>query len=206
MRCLLFLALPLMLSSACAAAADRPRSTFAADMRGFIAGLRQSPAAPPGSAVIVVHRGTTIFESASGVRNLSTGAPMTMDTPTYHASVTKTYTALLAAMLDAERKLPLDASLPDIWPGQTLPPPLDPRAVTISRLLSHSSGVREGGMVFRSVWTGEISARTFQRCWRNTPGRARRASHTTISGRSSGRRWQRKSPGEPGTSSSRIAS
>ena len=159
MRSLLFLALPLMLGSGCAAAADRPRSTFASDMGGFIAGLRQSPAAPPGSAVIVVHYGRTIFESASGVRNLSTGLPLTMDTPIYNASVTKSYTGLLAAMLAAERKLPLDATLPHVWPRQTLPPPLDPRSVTVAKLLSHSSGIGEGGMVFRSVVTGEVSAK-----------------------------------------------
>ena len=158
MRPLLFLALPLFLGSACAVAAERPPSTFASDMHGFIAGLRQSPAAPPGSAVIVVHRDRTIFESASGVRNLSTGAPMTMNTPVYHASVTKSYTGLLAAMLDAERKLPLDSTLRDVWPGLTLPPPLDARAVTVAKLLSHSSGIREGGMVYRSVVTGEVSA------------------------------------------------
>ena len=159
MRSLLFLAFPLMLACGCAGTAAKPRAGFSADMNGFIAALRQSPAAPPGSAVIVVHRGVTIFESASGVRDLSTGAPLTMDTPIYNASVTKSYTGLLAAMLDAERKLPLGATLSDIWPGQTLPPPLDPRAVTIAKLLSHSSEVREGGMVFRSVVTGEISAR-----------------------------------------------
>ena len=158
MRACFFLALPLVLASAGAAASERPAPTFAADMRAFIAALRQSPAAPPGSAVIVVYRDRTIFESASGVRNLSTGAPLTMDTPVYHASVTKSYTGLLAAMLDAERKLPLGASLPDVWPGQKLPPPLDPRAVTVAKLLSHSSGIREGGMVFRSVVTGQVSA------------------------------------------------
>lgn len=105
MRSLLILALVLMPAAACAAVTDQPRLTFAVNMRGFIAALRQSPAAPPGSAVIVVHRGKTIFESASGVRNLSTGALLTMDTPIYNASVTKSYTGLLAAMLDAERKL-----------------------------------------------------------------------------------------------------
>ena len=156
MRLRLFAMLTMMLTASPATAAEPP--TFAADMSRFIAALRASPAAPPGSAVIVVNRGKTIFTSASGVRNIDTGAPLTMDTPIYNASVTKAYTGLLAAMLDAERVLPLEATLPDVWPGITLPAPLDARRVTVAKLLSHSSEVREWGIVHRSVVTGEINA------------------------------------------------
>lgn len=122
----------------------------------FIRQLRATPHAVPGTAVVVVHGDRTVFEKAYGVRNLATRAPMTLDTPVYNASVTKAYTGLLAAILDVDGTLPLSATLIDVWPEITLPKPLDPRSVSVSKLLSHSSGIRAGGLNFRSVWTGQV--------------------------------------------------
>lgn len=92
--------------------------------------LRATPAAPPGTVVVVTHRDRTVFARACGFRDLGRKAPMTLDTPVYNAPVTKAYTGLLAAMLDSEGRLKLDETPADVWPGLTLPASVDARPVT----------------------------------------------------------------------------
>ena len=158
----MMMAVPVMmaaLGAAPEARATQPPARFEASFGDFVSRIRAVPGAPPGLVAVVVHGGDTVFERAYGERDRSTGRPMTLDTPVYNASVTKAYTGLLAAVADAEGTLPLSASLRDVWPNLTLPNGLDAGAVTARRLLSHSSGVRAGGLVFRSVTTGEIRMR-----------------------------------------------
>jgi CubicO group peptidase (beta-lactamase class C family) len=131
-----------------------PRA-YAAALGNFIEQLRATPAAPPGTVVIVTHRGRTLFERAYGVRNIETGDPLTLDTPIYNASVTKAYTGLLAAMFDAEGVLPIDAPITETWRGLRLPPGIDARGVTIGALLSHSAPLNADGLVYRTVVSGE---------------------------------------------------
>jgi CubicO group peptidase (beta-lactamase class C family) len=140
-----------------AAAADQRTVAFQDQMTGFIERLRADPNAPPGFVVVAVDPERALFEGAYGVRDLSTGAPMTLDTPIDNASVTKAYTGLLAAMFDAEGVLRLDESLSDVWPGLELSPPLDASGATVVEMLSHQNEVWAGGIVFRS-YTGEITA------------------------------------------------
>lgn len=156
----MMMAVPMMMAALGAAAgpagATEPPARFEASFGDFVSRIRAVPGAPPGLVAVVVHGGDTVFERAYGERDRSTGRPMTLDTPVYNASVTKAYSGLLAAMADAEGTLPLSASLRDVWPNLALPNGLDAGTVTVRRLLSHSSGVRAGGLVFRSVTTGDI--------------------------------------------------
>ena len=140
------------------AAPDQRVARFEQSMGAFIERLRADPNAPPGFVVVAVDAERTLFEHAYGVRDLANGAPMTLDTPVYNASVTKAYTGLLAAMLDAEGVLRLDESLSDVWPDLTLPAPMDSSGITVAEMLSHTNEMSAGGLVFRSVATGEISA------------------------------------------------
>lgn len=135
--------------------APAPATGYAEALDRFIRALRATPNAPPGTVVLVTHRERVLFARAYGTRNLATRAPMTLDTPVYNASVTKAYTGLLAAMLDADGTMPLSTSVADIWPGMRMPGGIDPQALTASRLLSHSAPVDIGGLSFRSVVTGE---------------------------------------------------
>jgi CubicO group peptidase (beta-lactamase class C family) len=137
-----------------AGAAPAP-AAYAEALGDYVERLRATPAAPPGTVVVVTHRERTLFARAYGVRDLRTKAPMTLDTPVYNASVTKAYTGLLAAMLDSEGKLKLSETPADVWPGLTLPAGIDSRWVTIGRLLSHSAPINADGLVWRSVVTGE---------------------------------------------------
>jgi len=140
MRTILALVVVVM-SLACggAASADSRTDAFERRLAAFVDQLRGNPLAPPGFVVVAVHGEETVFERAYGTRDLATGAPMTLDTPIYNASVTKAYTGLLASILDTQGLLSLDETLSDVWPGLTLQAPLDPSAITVQRLLSHTS-------------------------------------------------------------------
>jgi CubicO group peptidase (beta-lactamase class C family) len=134
------------------------RASFQRDLSAFIDRIRGDANAPPGFVVVATDSEGTLFEGAYGMRNLATGAPMTLDTPIYNASVTKAYTGLLAAILDEQGILPLAATLRDVWPDLALPAPLDAAAIDARHLLSHTSRIDAGGLIFRSVSTGDISA------------------------------------------------
>lgn len=128
---------------------------YAGALHDYITRLRAVPGAPPGTVVLVTHGGRTLFAHAYGVRDVESGAPMTLDTPVYNGSVTKAYTGLLAAMLDADGTLPLDTSITDAWPALRPPTGIDPRTVTARRLLSHSAPINADGLSYRTVVTGE---------------------------------------------------
>ena len=150
-------ALPLPIPAAAQPARPAPSAQrdYAALLGGYIDRLRSIPGAPPGTVVLVTHRGRTLFARAYGVRDVSSGAPMTLDTPVYNGSVTKAYTGLLAAMLDADGTLSLDTSITDAWPALRPPAGIDSRAVTARRLLSHSAPINADGLSYRTVVTGE---------------------------------------------------
>jgi CubicO group peptidase (beta-lactamase class C family) len=93
----------LALAAAAPRAADaRPSRAhlFAERLSAFIDRLDRDPNAPPGGVVVVVQGNRILLARARGVRDAGTGARMTLDTPIYTASTTKSYTGLLAAELD----------------------------------------------------------------------------------------------------------
>lgn len=151
---LLSFALPLQTVATPAQPAPTPRA-YAAAMADFVERMRATPNAPPGTVVLVTQGGQTLFARAYGYRNLKTRAPMTLDTPVYNASLTKSYTGLLAAVLDADGTLPLSTSLADVWPSLRLPGSLDSRRITAPQLLSHSMPFNADGLQYRSYVTGE---------------------------------------------------
>lgn len=140
------------------AAANPERPGFQRGLAAFIEQLRTVRQVPPGFVVVAVHGGDTVFEQAYGTRNLASGATLTLDTPIYNASTTKAYTGLLAAILDDQGLLPLDATLKDVWPNIPPSSAFDPAAIRARALLAHSAGIHEGGIQFRSNFTGEITA------------------------------------------------
>lgn len=133
-------------------------AAFQRSIGAFIDGLRATGYAPPGFVVVVSHEGRVVFEQAYGVRDATTGEPLTLDTPVYTASITKAYTGLMAAQLDARGLLSLDSSLADVWPDLRLQPPLDASAVTIGQILSHSAPLVDSGLDFRANLAGNFPA------------------------------------------------
>jgi CubicO group peptidase (beta-lactamase class C family) len=103
-------------------------------LRVFLDGI---PDLGPGYAVVVVDRDTHLLDYVRGQRDAVSGAPLTLDTPIYIASQTKSYLGLLAQILDRRGVLRLDSTLADHWPDLKLPEGVDPAAWTLADLLNH---------------------------------------------------------------------
>ena len=98
----------------------------------------------PGGAMLIVHRGETVFREAFGVADLATGRPFTVDAPCRLASVTKPFTATLFARLVEAGWLawddPVDKFLPEFAKLEVRGQGRAKRAPLIRELLSHTAG------------------------------------------------------------------
>lgn len=98
----------------------------------------------PGGAMLIVHRGETVFREAFGVADLATGRPFTVDAPCRLASVTKPFTATLFARLVEAGRLawddPVDKFLPQFAALEVRGQGRAKRAPLIRELLSHTAG------------------------------------------------------------------
>lgn len=127
------LLLPACLGAAATASAATPEQA-ARQLATFLDGI---PELGPGYAVVVVDRDRQLLGYARGQRNAGTAAPLTMHTPMYIASQTKSYMGLLAQLLDQQGVLRLDSTLADHWPQLHLPDGVDPAGWTLADLLNH---------------------------------------------------------------------
>jgi len=128
--------------------------------------LRQAAEASdiPGVAAAAATADGVIFEGAFGVRDLTTGHPMSADTVVWIASMTKAVTGACAMQMVERGKLSLDgdiaAVLPELGRVQVLEgfdasgaPRLRParRAITLRHLLTHTSGYAY------DIWNADIA-------------------------------------------------
>ena len=103
--------------------------------------LMQAPGGAPAMAAVVV-QGDAEWIDVRGRVHTDRDAAADAETRFYIASQTKSFLGLLAAVLDARGVLPLSRTLAEVWPGLRLPPPADPRRITMADLLSHQEGLR----------------------------------------------------------------
>jgi CubicO group peptidase (beta-lactamase class C family) len=92
----------------------------------------------PGAAVLVRHRGQTVFERGYGVRDLHSLTPIDAQTNFRLASATKQFTAMAIMLLVHDRKLRYEDKLTDVLPD---PFPSYGRTITVRNLLNHTSGL-----------------------------------------------------------------
>ena len=109
----------------------------------------------PGAAVIVVGRDGPMFVRGFGVRDVETREPVTAGTGFYIASSTKPFTGTLAALLASRGVVDLDAPLSRYLPELRMNAPLSADSVTLRALLTHTSGLRNNPIVFRTAFSGE---------------------------------------------------
>ncbi|QDV10022.1 D-alanyl-D-alanine carboxypeptidase precursor [Planctomycetes bacterium Poly30] len=87
--------------------------------------------------VLVRHQGKVLYHEAHGLADRETGRALEKDTRFEIASLTKPLTATAIMGLVDEGKVDLDASIADYLPGV----PDHAKAITVSHLLSHESGM-----------------------------------------------------------------
>jgi CubicO group peptidase (beta-lactamase class C family) len=108
----------------------------------------------PGIAIAVVTRDGPAYLRGFGVRDVRTREPVTPQTGFYIASSTKSFTGTLAALLHQRGVISLDAPLSRYLPELRMNAPLSADSVTLRSLLTHTSGLRNEPVVFRTAFSG----------------------------------------------------
>ena len=109
------------------------------DLETFIAETRNRFRAPALAAGLVSQGEQRI--ALSGLLNLETGVRATSESLFQIGSITKLYTALAVMALVEKGRLQLDAPVSSALPGVALTPERVENAVTLRKLLSHTSGL-----------------------------------------------------------------
>ena len=99
---------------------------------------RAFPANEPGATALVMKDGKVVFRSAAGMANLELGVAMRPEMVLRLGSVTKQFTAVCILMLVEQGKLALDDEITKFLPDF----PVHGQKITIERLLTHTSGVK----------------------------------------------------------------
>ena len=109
----------------------------------------------PGMAIVVIKDDKPIFIRAYGMADKENGIKADADTLWYIASSTKAFTALAAAMLDKEGKIKFSDPVTKYTAGVKFKNPI-PEKITVRDLLTHTSGLRNGILVNRLAFTGQV--------------------------------------------------
>lgn len=135
-------------------AAPASAGVLADSLAPFVQGLVDD-AYIPGVAVAVVGRDWPLFVRGFGVRDVATREPVTPSTVFYIASSTKSFTGTLAAVLASRGVIDLDAPLSRYLTELRMNAPLSADSITLRSLLTHTSGMRNEAVVFRTAYTGD---------------------------------------------------
>jgi CubicO group peptidase (beta-lactamase class C family) len=95
----------------------------------------------PGVGLAIVQHGQIAYTQGYGVRDVSTGAPVTPNTQFAIGSITKSFTALGVMLLVQEGKVKLDDPVTKYLPEFKLSDPAVTAKVTVCHLLSHTTGL-----------------------------------------------------------------
>lgn len=110
------------------------------DLSPLLDGVRKQYGLPAVAAVLM-KEGKIVAEGVAGTRVQDGKVAATLDDKFHLGSDTKSFTALLAAMLVEEGKLRWDLTLEEAYPEWKDQIPESLRKATLQQLLSHSSGV-----------------------------------------------------------------
>lgn len=95
----------------------------------------------PGVSIAIVKENEVIYQNAFGFRDMEEQLPLTIDTRFAMASVTKSFTAMSAALLVDDGLLEWDKPVCQYMPEFILEDPYITRHITVRDMLSHRSGM-----------------------------------------------------------------
>jgi CubicO group peptidase (beta-lactamase class C family) len=111
--------------------------------------------ASPGVGIVVVRDTQVIYVKGFGHADVEANRPVTPETEFYIASTTKSFTGLVAAILDLQGAMKLDAPISRYLPMAKLRAPMNPDSITVRSLLTHTHGIGAGPVAMRLAYTGE---------------------------------------------------
>lgn len=133
----------------------KTKAAYQKDVEALINYAFSETKAIPGLSMSVVKDGKTIYEKGFGYANLEEKQKMKGNTSFYIASCTKAFTGLLAAILDEEGVIPIDATLASYFPKTKFDSKLEADKITIRSLINHTSGLKNSPIGFRAAYTGD---------------------------------------------------
>jgi CubicO group peptidase (beta-lactamase class C family) len=139
----------------CQSDIKQPATDLSAELDSFIRHVMEAAPEIPSIAFVVIKDDKPIFIKAYGLANKETGTKATTETLYYQGSVTKSYTALAAAILDHEGKIKLNEPITKYAPGVTFKPPI-PDKITVQNLMTHTSALRNPSLIWRTAFSGQI--------------------------------------------------
>jgi len=116
-----------------ALAQDTPRS-----LNSLLDGIREKTSIP-GLAAAAVRDGKIVAVGVTGVRELGKPEPVAVGDAFLVGSCTKAMTRLLYARLIQARKMPAEASLPDLLPGVAMRD--EYKKATLADVMRHTAGI-----------------------------------------------------------------
>lgn len=123
----------------------------------FLQKVHQTMQGLPAFSLCVVKDGEPDYSKAFGYSNVGTKEINTTNTSFYIASVTKSYTALLALILEEEGKIKLDDAITKYKPFKKLKNKEKYENVSIRELLNHTSGLQNDYITWREAYSGDKS-------------------------------------------------
>lgn len=150
------------LSLSISVSASEDAAPFNSKLDAFMAEAEASPLAPPSYSLAIASGDDLLYSRLKGPRILGQESSLEMESPLYIASVTKSFVGLLAARLDAEGVLSLDATLKGLWPELRLPEPIDAASITMRDLLTHNFGFENDPLVVRTAYVGGTGLADYQ--------------------------------------------
>src|SRR5215203_168513 len=128
---------------------------FTAELDAYVRRSMEAIPEIPSIGVVVVKDDKPIFLQAYGLANKEKGTKADANTLYYIASSTKSYMELAAALLDREGKIKLNDPVTKYAPGLTFKNAI-PNKVTVRDLLTHTSGLKNSALTWRTAFSGEV--------------------------------------------------
>lgn len=122
----------------------------------------------PGFAITVVKGDETLLAKGYGYADLGKNLKSSANTNYYIASSTKSFTALLASILDQEGIIKLEDPITKYFPDISFDPDLEVEKIRIQDLFTHTTGINNGPISFRAAYSGDHDLETLYRLMEDT--------------------------------------
>lgn len=119
----------------------------------LVDGVLEDIGVPVGVGVAIFANDSS-FAQGFGLADIDTGELVTADTAFYIASSTKSFNALAMNVLHHRGDLDLDSTLAQFAPDASFPDEALPDQVVLRDLLTHTSGITNTPIMYRSAYTG----------------------------------------------------
>jgi CubicO group peptidase (beta-lactamase class C family) len=148
-------ALTLLLLANVACRTTETSDAAARDIERFVQQTLRAIPDVPSVGIAIVRDGKPYYAGGFGYADVEKKTAANAQTAYYIGSTTKAYTGLACAILANRGLLDLDAPITKYLPEVKMAAPLDVKKITLRKFLTHTSGIENDAIVFRTAFSGE---------------------------------------------------